>query len=112
MAVIGEPDISHWQGFNDSSFRGSRRRPGRVAVKPALIPLLRGAAPLIGPLLTRPYIDQSPVQESFDFGTELIVPMQLGALDDGGNAGRGILLAVVLCTPIWPAIGLMAYCLS
>ena len=112
MAAIDEPDLVPWRGADDGAVRRDRRRLGRVEANSALIPLLRGSAPLIASLPIRQPPDWPPAQGSFDFGTELIEPIQLDGLDDGGDPGRGTLLAILLCVPLWPVACLIACWLS
>ena len=112
MAVSDKPSISHWRDPDDGAVRRDCRRPGRVAVDPALISLLRGTAPIIGSVSTTPPPNRSPAQASLDFGTEMIKPIQLDELDDGGNPGRGVSLAIILCAMAWPVAFVIACWLS
>ena len=108
MVSDQEPASPQRSASSDIAIKHDRRRPGRVEVNPALIPLLRGTAPLFEPLpsgvAARSYTEQPYTKQSaFDFGIRSDPAAQdwLRALDDGGNPGRGIVLGSLLLLPLW-----------
>ncbi len=87
----------------DVAVRHDRRRPGRVEVDPALIPLLRGTAPLVEPIALPPVTPGYTGQGCFDFdaGGAVAPQERVARLDDRGNPGRGLVLGSLLSLPFW-----------
>ena len=105
MTADQEPSPPQRSFAPDIEVKHDRRRPGRVKVDPALLPLLRGTAPLVEPL------PAGPDQGFLDFKTKPGITEQahLANLDDGGNPARGILLAFLLALPVWAVAVAICY---
>ena len=80
-------------------------------VSPALIPILRGTAPLVEPLPISMAINSNASQGSFDFRTEpgLAEQPHLDGLDDGGNLAGAIVLSLLILLPLWAAMAVICY---
>ena len=74
---------------------GDRRRPGRRAANPVLVPLLRGTPPGRGhaPGASEPPGQAGPAEH----------------FEDDGNAARGIVIGMLLSMPIWASIAAVCY---
>jgi hypothetical protein len=72
-----------------------RRRSGRTAVNPVLIPLLRGTGGSKGASPERAISDRLLAESEFT--------------DDVGNPGRGIVFGLLLSIPLWIVIAAIIY---
>lgn len=111
MVADQEPGSSQRSVSPGIAEKHDRRRSGRVEVNPALIPLLRRSALLAEPVPVRLVLHEHTTQASFDFRTEPSVAEQahLTNLDDGGNPGRAIILALLISMPFWAVMAATCY---
>lgn len=111
MVADPEPSSSHRPASPDIGVKHDRRRSGRVAVDPALIPLLRGTASLAEPVPVIPASQEDTAQASFDFRTapSLAEQAHLTDLDDGGDPGRSIIIALLISVPFWVVVVATCY---